>query len=173
MNPEPAAVLAIIAVSLACALAVVALAVTGGRFGMPWIEGWCARHPSPFIAMLAMSEDAHLPWEAKRRARALFLSRLDDKQRRSWHLRRRFDVIAAGGRRYTISGYRPFNVRTGDAVFCVQVEGRVPVYDKLLAQKLLIEADEQLFLARANVRTFSRSWDARMAAARARYPVRL
>ncbi len=46
-------------------------------------------------------EDAALPAAAKRRARALFWSKLDAKQRLSWLVRRRFDVIAASGRRYT------------------------------------------------------------------------
>jgi hypothetical protein len=90
---------------------------------------------------------------AKRRARALFLSKLDRKQRRSWFFRRCFTVVAGAGRRYTIARYGPFNIRSDVAAYCVAVDGRVPVYDKLLAQKLLVEADEQLFLARANVRS--------------------
>jgi hypothetical protein len=171
MNPDPAAVLVIVAASVSGAAILVALVVVVARFVAPWIEGWCARHDNRFISALAMSEDARLPWASKRRARQLFLSNLDDKQRRSWHLRRRFEVRAAGGRRYSISRYRPFNIRSGDALFCVQVSGELPVYDKLLAQKLLVEADEQLFLARSNVRTFSRRWEPLMAAARARYPL--
>jgi hypothetical protein len=117
-----------------------------------------------------LREDAGLPSEARRRARALFLAKLDRKQRWSWHLRRRFDVRGSAGRRYTIASYRPFNISTSDAVFCVQVNGRIPVYDKLLAQKLLIEADETLFLAHANMRTHSRAWETLAAAARSRYP---
>jgi hypothetical protein len=171
MNPDPAAVLAIVAVSLCGALVFIGAAVVTARCVVPRIEGWCARHDNGFIAALAMSEDADLPWMAKRRARELFLSKLDAEQRRNWHLRRRFDVTALSGRRYTISGYRPFNIRARDAVFCIQVDGRLPVYDKLLAQKLLIEADEQRFLARANVRALSGAWKSLMAAARERYPI--
>jgi hypothetical protein len=167
MNPAPAIDLLAFAVSMGCALALIAVAAVVGRFALPRLEGWCARQDAPLIAALAVSEDAGLPWAAKRRARELFLSKLDERQRRSWHLRRRFDVVAGGGRRYTIGSYRSFNVSSGDAVFCVEVEGRIPVYDKLLAQKLLIESDEQLFLARANVRTLSRAWTERMAQARA------
>ncbi len=117
-----------------------------------------------------LREDAGIPRAASRRARALFLAKLDRKQRWSWLLRRRFDVCGSAGRRYTISTYRPFNIATDDAVFCVQVNGRIPVYDKLLAQKLLIEADETLFLAHANMRTHSRTWETLAAAARSRYP---
>ena len=159
---------AVALLSAACAAAFLVLAVGTARVLFPRIEGWCARHPNRGIAAFATSEDATLPWAAKRRARALFWSKLDGKQRRAWFLRRRFDVIAASGRRYTISRYRPFNVSAADAVFCLQVSGGVPVYDKLLAQKLLLEADERHFLAHANVRTFSRTWEPLMAGLRAR-----
>jgi hypothetical protein len=117
-----------------------------------------------------LREDAGLPREACRRARGLFFAKLDRKQRWSWLVRRRFEVRGSAGRRYTIAAYRPFNISTDDAVFCVQVNGRIPVYDKLLAQKLLIEADETLFLAHANMRTQSRIWETRAAAARAHHP---
>jgi hypothetical protein len=130
---------------------------------------------SSVVAMIALAftvEDATLPPASKRRARRLFLEKLDAKQRWNWFLRRRFDAVSAGGRRYTISAYRPFNIHAGDAVFCVQVNGRIPVYDKLLAQKLLIEADEQLFLAQANIRTQAARWEPLIAAARSRYPGR-
>jgi len=117
-----------------------------------------------------LRDDAGIPREASRRARGLFLAKLDRKQRWNWLVRRRFDVRGSAGRRYTITAYRPFNISTDDAVFCVQVNGRIPVYDKLLAQKLLIEADETLFLAYANMRTHSRTWEMLAAAARSRYP---
>jgi hypothetical protein len=123
------------------------------------------------IAVLGwLREDAGLSREARRRARKLFLAKLDRRQRWSWLVRRRFDVRGSAGRRYTIAAYRPFNISTSDAVFCVQVNGRIPVYDKLLAQKLLIEADETLFLAHANMRTHSRAWETLAAAARSRHP---
>jgi hypothetical protein len=122
------------------------------------------------IAVLVWREDAGLPREARRRARGLFLSKLDRKQRWSWLVRRRFEVCGSAGRRYTIGAYRPFNISTADAVFCVQVNGRIPAHDKLLAQKLLIEADETLFLAHANMRTQSRAWEKLAAAARSHYP---
>jgi len=122
------------------------------------------------IVLVVTREDAGIPQPARRRARRLFLAKLDGKQRVSWLLRRRFDVAARSGRRYTISAYRPFNICTGDAVFCVQISGRIPMYDKLLAQKLLIEADESLFFAYANLRTESPAWAPLLSAARLRYP---
>jgi hypothetical protein len=167
MMATPAAIVAIVAVDLVAGIAVAALALVAARTLGPRVEAWCARHPNAAVAALAVAEDAAVPQQAKDRARALVLSRLDAGQRRSWHLRRRIDVVASSGRRYTIAPYRPFNVRAGDALFCLQVVGTIPVYDKLLAQKLLLESDEHAFLARANVRTFSRAWEARVAAARA------
>ncbi len=103
------------------------------------------------LVFLVMSaDDFGLPRQAKARARELFFSTLNGGQRRSWILRRRFDVVGSTGRRYTIRAYGSFNVRCGDDAFCVRVEGRIPTYDKLLAQRLLIEADEPLFLSIAN-----------------------
>jgi hypothetical protein len=169
-NPDPAVVFTIIGVSLSCALALIALALIVARQVLPRLEAWCARQDSRLLSALAMSEDAALPERAKRSARELFFAKLDDRQRRSWRVFRRFDVVTASGRRYSISRYRPFNVRSGDAIFCLQIEGGIPVYDKLLAQKLLLEADEQYFLARANIRTFSRSWDTVVTSARMNRP---
>jgi len=97
-------------------------------------------------------EDFGLPAEAKERARKLFFSRLDASQRRSWLFRRRFEVTGSTGRRYTIKPYGTFNIRSGVELFCLRVEGHMPSYDKLLAQRLLLEADEHLFLAIANRR---------------------
>jgi hypothetical protein len=113
----------------------------------------CATFTVGMIAIAFLGEDAALPMSAKRRARQLFLANLDPGQRWSWRLRRRAGIVAASGRRYTISPYGPFNVYTRDAAYCLAVDGRIPVYDKLLAQKLLIEADEARFLAGANVRS--------------------
>jgi hypothetical protein len=104
------------------------------------------------ILFHCLAEDAALPRAAKRRARTLFLAKLDRKQRWSWFFLRRFDVVGASGRSYSIFSYQAFNVRSGEREYCLQVQGRVPVYDKLLAQKLLIEADEQHFLTLANAR---------------------
>lgn len=113
-----------------------------------WLIALCGA-----MLIVALSiEDLTLPWPARRRARELFLSRLDDRQRRSWTRYRYFEVRAQSGRRYTVFSYGPFNIRRHGTMFCVRVDGRVPVYDKLLAQQLLIESDERLFLQLANTR---------------------
>jgi hypothetical protein len=168
VNPDPAVVLAILAVSLVSAIVLIATAFVLARVVAPRLEGWCARRNSRLFALLSLAEDAALPWDAKQRARRLFSNALDGKQRRAWSLRRQFTVRAASGRAYTFSRYRPFNIRSGEALFCLQVHGSIPVYDKLLAQKLLVEADEQRFLSQANVRTFSPAIMAEVTAARRR-----
>jgi|GEM_PF-2361057 hypothetical protein len=104
------------------------------------------------ILYLLPAEDPTSSFSSKRRARLLFWSKLDWKQRLSWLLLRRFVVVARSGRRYTICSYQPFNVRSAEAEFCLQVGARIPAYDKLLAQKLLLEADEERFVALSNVR---------------------
>jgi hypothetical protein len=101
---------------------------------------------------IAAGEDRALPLASRRRARRLFLSKLTAKQRVSWLVRRRFPTIGTSGVPYTFGAYEPFNIRTREGRFCLAVDGTIPVYDKLLAQKLLVEADEPRFLALANRR---------------------
>lgn len=127
---------------------------------------WLAVHVLlPWIGRRAAGRDNAFERAADERARTLFLSKLCAAQRRSWLARRRVTVRARSGTRYTIAPYDPYNIRSNDALFCLQVGGNTPDYDKLLAQKLLIECDEQLFLAKANVRSYSRVWDGRKEAA--------
>jgi hypothetical protein len=109
------------------------------------------------IALWIVSDqDRALPVASRRRARKLFLSRLTTTQRVSWFVRRRFAAIGTSGKRYTIGAYEPFNIRANDGRYCLAVDGAIPAYDKLLAQKLLLEADESRFLALANHRPTSR-----------------
>jgi hypothetical protein len=105
------------------------------------------------LAIVLSTDDILLSRKAKRSAQELFLGTLDDKQRESWRRNRRFDVIGASGQSYTISPYQAFNIACCGELFCVRVDGEIPVFDKLLAQRLLIEADERLFLMLANTRS--------------------
>ena len=86
------------------------------------------------------------------RAKKLFLSKLSDAERRSWIGDRRLAIVGSRGGRYTLTPYESFNIRSGRDAYCLRVLGRVPAYDKLLAQRLLIECDELTFLAIANKR---------------------
>ena len=91
-------------------------------------------------------------WRSQQRAKELFLSRLNDAERRRWAREQRLIVVGSSGRPYTLAPYESFNIRSGNESYCLCVLGRLPSYDKLLAQRLLIEADEKAFLAIANRR---------------------
>lgn len=86
------------------------------------------------------------------RAKELFLSKLSDADRRRWLHDRRLTIVGSSGRRYTLKPYESFNIRAGDHEYCLRVLGKTPAYDKLLAQRLLLESDEAAFLAIANRR---------------------
>jgi hypothetical protein len=89
---------------------------------------------------------------SQRRAKKLFLSKLSAAERRWWSRHRRLTIVGSSGRRYILTPYEPFNIRAGNEAYCLCVRGRIPVYDKLLAQRLLVESDEPRFLAIANRR---------------------
>ena len=86
------------------------------------------------------------------RAKRLFLSKLSEAERLRWAEDRRLTVVGSSGQRYTLLPYAAFNILTGEKAYCLRVLGRMPVYDKLLAQRLLVESDEQTYLALANCR---------------------
>jgi hypothetical protein len=89
---------------------------------------------------------------AERRARDLLLRVLTAKQRREFELCGYFTVEAPGRGRFCILPWRSLNVvepRTGDC-YCGMPEGRLPVYDLMLSQKLLLENDPQHFFSVAN-----------------------
>lgn len=111
---------------------------------------------------------AHL---ARRKAEALLLEHLNDRQREDWLAKRSFTIHTADGKRtyriaYGVAGNvvlvaaaeKPLSkhghpISVG-ARFCMHVyhpDGPIPAEDNVLAQKLLIEADEGQFLALANV----------------------
>jgi len=89
---------------------------------------------------------------AERRARDLLLRMLSGKQRREFELCGYFSVEAPGRGRFWILPWRSLNVVepvTGDC-YCGMPEGRLPVHDLMLAQKLLLENDPQHFFSVAN-----------------------
>jgi hypothetical protein len=115
------------------------------------------------VSLLATAEeflrpslnDCHLPNDAAvAKARVLLDRALTPKQRRDLFARGYFFVK---GKRFT---YRIHEGCSGnvDALdfrgclisrFCAHPLGRVPVYDVMLAQKLWIETDENMFLKKA------------------------
>ena len=89
------------------------------------------------------------------RAKALLLSHLNTWQQIDLEEEGEFEVTAPSGRLYRIYKFRSNNVleigRDGRTVctFCLTA-GSVPIYDQMLAQKLLIETDEAAFRKLAN-----------------------
>lgn len=93
--------------------------------------------------------------EADKRAEALLLANLTPEQAAQYRRDRRFDV-AVGLRLYRISWGWAGNVHlinsSGDlmAKFCIHPTEAVPFADNMLAQKLMLEADEAQFWRVAN-----------------------
>ncbi len=101
---------------------------------------------------------------ASRRAEALLFEHLTDEQIEEWKASKQFHVQTREGERvYRIKRGRAGNivlVKDGDreaerlASFCIHEyhpDGSVPLEDNVLAQKLLLEADEDEFLRIANI----------------------
>ncbi len=77
---------------------------------------------------------------------------LNPRQRREFELHNYFSVNVPGRGRFWVFPWRSLNVvdpGTGDC-YCGVPEGRLPVYDLMLAQKLLLENDPQNFFCVAN-----------------------
>lgn len=93
---------------------------------------------------------------ADRRAVALLNEVLDDEQRASWADHQRFRVTAGSGRIYEITNgfvgniYRLNDEGERETSYCIHGSGPLPVADHVLAQKLLLEANEDEFLRIAN-----------------------
>ena len=94
-----------------------------------------------------------------RRARTLLRRHLDLEQRREFDRHGRFKVSGASGSRYVIDLR---SVRSGPRIWCIQSTRVVPPYDLMLMRKLLIECDEQAFLATAHGATLRPSHMARL-----------
>lgn len=98
----------------------------------------------------------------EQRAELLLMDNLTDEQRIEWAEKKQFH-IDIGERRYRIWRGRAGNVelvrghemrshyRPGRPRYCCHVVAGVPDADNVLAQKLLLESDEQRFLEMANV----------------------
>jgi len=95
--------------------------------------------------------------EAQDKAERLLLSCLTAEQRMTWRTRKCFYVTTRSGRRYRLdSGSYQGNVKfvgPDDTVlssFCIHLRHDIPICDHLLAQKLMLEADEPTFMRIAN-----------------------
>lgn len=90
------------------------------------------------------------------RAKELLLEHLDEEQRDRFERHKRFRVRGSHGGVYDIchqTVQRIEEVGERDRVlgtYCIHAGGYVPEPDNMLAKKLMIEADEERFLAIAN-----------------------
>lgn len=93
---------------------------------------------------------------AQKRARSLLLRLLSRDQARDYDEHQWFQLQARSGRVYRIHRGRTRNVveiggdGSGIRRFCIHPEEYVPDEDTMLAQKLMLENDEERFLAIAN-----------------------
>lgn len=92
--------------------------------------------------------------QAKQRAELLLVSNLDSDQVAELAASNRFHVTSSRGRRYCIKRGRAGNITREDSegrfTFCIHDYVGLPESDTMLAQKLLLEADEAEFLRIAN-----------------------
>ena len=90
------------------------------------------------------------------KARKLLLEHLRPEQAASFEKDEHFEVLAMSGRRYRIKlGWGGNSEELNDVRkvvnrFCIHPREQVPHHDNMLAQKLLIEHDEERFLDIAN-----------------------
>lgn len=98
--------------------------------------------------------------EAEEKAQALLVEHLDELQRDEYEQTECFTVIGSDGGEYRIStNSREGNVwrmEEGARVeeLCGHLPGDIPLHDNALAQKLLLETDEDEFRRIANISTF-------------------
>jgi heme exporter protein D len=91
--------------------------------------------------------------QARQRAEALLLAWLSPDQRAQYRSRRwrgRFEVTTAAGHRYRVCPGGVVGLDPRGWAYCIEATTPVPVADELLALKLLLETDEQRFLAIAH-----------------------
>jgi hypothetical protein len=100
--------------------------------------------------MVEAQKDHEKRLEAEKKAEALLLRYLRPDQATTYQAEGYFDVEGGDGRGYRVRKYSGPNVdliEKGEVVatYCIYPIGGVPVGDKLLAQKLFLEADPASF----------------------------
>lgn len=123
--------------------------------------------PGPFAngaARVVINQD-----EAEKRAEALLRSQLSPEQLATYEAAKYFDVIIDEHRTYRIRRGWAGNIELIDArrvtvaKYCIHPKHPIPVGDAMLAQKLMLETEEDRFLDVANMTpllpTFTRGFD--------------
>jgi hypothetical protein len=101
--------------------------------------------------------------EARRKAEELLRENLDDEQRRQFDETQWFFVIGQSGKRYRIRRGWAGNIdelNEGDvivATYCIHPMIDVPTEDSMLAQKFMLECEEERLLQIANKESRIRS----------------
>ncbi len=141
-------------------------ALTGQRETNEWVNGLYVDQSGnlyiggDFVNLAGPSsqERQAAQQEADTRARSLLLSCLTPEQEQEFIAHSRFTVTAPSGNRYRIHAGTQYNVQrlneagNGVEYLCAGPTGNVPLWDWMLAQKLMLEADEGAFLKKANRR---------------------
>lgn len=88
---------------------------------------------------------------ALKRAEDLLVSMLNEQQKQQFELHGEFQVIGSKGGQYVIRRGYAGNVISGRRRYCGHLsDSRIPQADHMLAQKLMIETNEEAYLAVAN-----------------------
>jgi len=135
---------------------------TSSSTALTWdLEGWCDSGSGwsskpPVLPFLECNTSVSV-YDPKRqaateRAEALLASHLTDAQRTELAAHGHFTVQGSAGGEYRISGLGVRRVDQGKAVerLCCHPDHAYPVGDRMLAQKLWLEADEPAFCQIAN-----------------------
>lgn len=95
-------------------------------------------------------DEAESP-DATKKARELLMQHLNTEQIDEFNKKQQFQVKAKDGKTYTILHTRAFNVVGPDGTkYCGQLTN-APIYDQMLAQKLLLEQNPDKFFKNANI----------------------
>lgn len=133
---------------------------------MPWdddfldeLEGTTGLSPDELVEVIQRLDPNYAAERARleraaavEKARVLLLQHLDDEQRAEFEEHRHFHVISSAGRRFQIRLGRESNVSLVNEqggisrTFCIHVRDQVPDEDNVLAQMLLLRANEEDFL---------------------------
>ena len=107
-----------------------------------------------YQARRALREAERSHMGAQRRSLRTLLEFLDASQREQFVRDEYFEVVNEGGRfrihQHTVENIRCVAGRFRERIFCISSHARLPVWDVLLIQKVMLECDFERFLEIAN-----------------------
>jgi hypothetical protein len=124
----------------------------GEALGQALSFPWGTPPPEPTLLRWNEQSPADGPMAAEARARTLLLRMLAPAQREELERRDCFTVSVPGRGRFAILPRRTLNVLNLDSgeCYCCITATEVPLWDLMLAQKLMLENDPDQFFAVAN-----------------------